>query len=234
MFRFKRFTIDDSRASMKVGTDGVLLGAWVNIEGGERRILDIGTGSGLIALMLAQRSTTAKIDAVEIDAQSAEQATENIAASQWSDRVELIQCDIRSYESVEKYDLVVSNPPFFVDSLLSPDSGRAVARHTTELSFAELVDSICGVLNYEGRFALILPIAESQLFDDEVKGRLTLVRRCAVHGREDLPAKRYMSEYVLSSVPRQVEYEKIVIEGDCRGQYRDEYRALTRDFYLKF
>ncbi|MFI3247977.1 MAG: methyltransferase [Rikenellaceae bacterium] len=234
MFRFKRFAIEDDRSSMKVGTDGVLLGAWVDICGDEGRILDIGTGSGLIALMMAQRSANSKIDAVEIEESSAEQAAENIAASEWSDRVDLIHSDIKCYTPQCKYDLIVTNPPYFVDSLLSPDSGRTTARHTTQLSFSELIDSITRLLKEDGRLALILPVAESQVFDKEAVGRLSLIRRCEVYGREDLPAKRYMSEYLLSSDSRAVSHEKIVIEGEKRGQYTDEYRELTRDFYLKF
>ncbi len=234
MFRFKRFAVEDDRTSMKVGTDGVLVGAWVGLSGAERRILDIGTGSGLIALMVAQRTINSKIDAVEIDESSAAQAAENISASQWSDRVEVIHSDIKSFVPNEKYDLIVTNPPYFVDSLLSPDLGRTMARHTTELSFSELVESVVRLLNVDGRFALILPTVESQIFDNEATGKLSLVRRCAVLGREDLPVKRYMSEYVLSSDFCEVEHEQIVIEGEKRGQYREEYRELTRDFYLKF
>ncbi len=234
MFKFKRFAIEDRRASMKVGTDGVLLGAWVNINGNEQRILDIGTGSGLIALMIAQRTESSRVDAVEIDESSAEQAAENIVASPWRDRVEAICSDIKCYESVEKYDLIVTNPPYFVDSLLSPNSGRTMARHTTQLSFSELIQSVIRLLDNAGRFALILPASEAQIFDKEAVGYLSLVRRCAVYGRADLPVKRYMSEYILASDTCALSSESIVIEGETRGAYTDEYRELTRDFYLKF
>lgn len=234
MFRFKRFAVEDDRSSMKVGTDGVLLGAWAKIDGSEQRILDIGTGCGLIALMMAQRTIDANIDAVEIDSSSAEQAGENFAASEWSDRLELFHTDIKCFDRAEKYDLIISNPPFFVDSLLSPNMSRSNARHTTKLTFSELVNSVVRLLKQYGRYVMILPPDESEIFDNEAFGQLSLVRRCSVHGRVDLPAKRYMNEYILYNDLSHFTDEKIVIEGEKRGDYSDEYRDLTADFYLKF
>ncbi len=220
---------------MKVGTDGVLLGAWVGIRGSERNILDIGTGSGVIALMMAQRNSGAMVDAVEIEAESAQQASENFEASDWSDRLVVHHVDIQGFNSDLKYDLIVTNPPYFVESLLSPDAGRTTARHTTQLSFSELIEAVIKRLKPDGRFAMILPVEESQMFDREAEGRLHLTRRCAVYGREDLAAKRYLSEYVscCKSVDKIVE-ERLVIEGASRGEYTAEYRELTREFYLKF
>lgn len=234
MFRFKGFTIEDDRSSMKVGTDGVLLGAWTKIDGSEQRILDIGTGSGLIALMMAQRSKSTIIDAVEIDKNSADQAADNFASSEWSERLQIFHTDIKSFEETEKYDLIVSNPPFFVDSLLSLNSSRTVARHTTELSFPELINAVVRLLKPGGRYAMILPPMESQLFDCESVGRLSLVRRCEVHGRVDLPVKRYLSEYVVGDAQSKLICENLVIEGEKRSDYTSEYRELTADFYLKF
>lgn len=232
MFRFKQFSVSDDRSSMKVGTDGVLLGAWVALNGGEQNILDIGTGSGLIALMMAQRTDNALIDGVEIEAQSAMQAEENIAASNWSDRVVVHHTDIQSFDAGRRYDLIVTNPPYFIESLLSPDAGRTTARHTTELTFAELIKATMRLIKPDGRLSLILPTAESRIFDEEAEGRLSLIRRCEVYGREGLVAKRYISEYALGSSP--LVEERLVIEGDKRGDYTSEYRELTREFYLKF
>ncbi len=222
---------------MKVGTDGVLLGAWVEVRGDESRVLDIGTGTGLIALMLVQRidNSQVTIDAVEIDEASAEQARGNISRSPWAEQIELHHTDVQSFSPAERYDLIVTNPPYFVDSLRSPDRGRTTARHTTELSFADLINSAQRLLNPSGRLALILPVVESQRFEQEAFGLLKLVRRCEVFGREGLAAKRHLSEYVLSSSAESLQpLESLTIEGNARHQYTEQYRELTRDFYLKF
>jgi SAM-dependent methyltransferase len=134
MFRFKQFAVRQDRCPMKVGTDGVLLGAWAEVRPGDRRMLDVGTGTGLIALMLAQRSA-AWITAVDIDVECATQAAENFAASPWADRLDAVSVAVQRYDPVEKFDLIVSNPPYYVDSLLSPDEGRNTARHAAGLPF---------------------------------------------------------------------------------------------------
>lgn len=239
MFRFKRFSIRQDRTAMKVGTDGVLLGAWVSLRGCERRVLDIGTGTGVIALMVAQRSEDSGVvdvvvDAVEIDESSVQQARQNIADSPWADRVELHHVDIQSFEASDRYDLIVTNPPFFVDSLKCPDQSRMKARHTTDLPFRDLVASVVRLLNVGGRFALILPVAESQLFDNEAKGSLSLVRRCHLYSRADLPVRRYLSEYVLGDVGLEVTPEELTIEVGEHNNFTEEYRKITSDFYLKF
>lgn len=136
MFRFKQFAVRQDRCPMKVGTDGVLLGAWAEVRPGDRRMLDVGTGTGLIALMLAQRSA-AWITAVDIDVECATQAAENFAASPWADRLDAVSVAVQRYDPVEKFDLIVSNPPYYVDSLLSPDEGRNTARHAAGLPFGE-------------------------------------------------------------------------------------------------
>lgn len=137
MFRFKQFAVRQDRCPMKVGTDGVLLGAWAEVRPGDRRMLDVGTGTGLIALMLAQRSA-ARITAVDVDAECATQAAENFAASPWADRLDAVAVAVRRYDPVERFDLIVSNPPYYVDSLLSPDEGRNTARHAAGLPFGSL------------------------------------------------------------------------------------------------
>lgn len=218
---------------MKVGTDGVLLGAWVAVEGA-RTILDIGTGTGLIALMVAQRNSAARIDAVEIDVASAEQAAENVARSSWADRVAIHHSDIQSFTPAVRYDLIVTNPPYFVNSLHSPSSSRTAARHTCSLSFRDLAISAQRLLREGGRFALILPPEESRLFDCEALGRLSLTRRCEVRSRDTTPVKRVMSEYTTLGEGVVVEREELTIERGTPPQFSAEYRALTADFYLKF
>ena len=141
MFRFKQFAVRQDRCPMKVGTDGVLLGAWAEVRPGDRRMLDVGTGTGLIALMLAQRSA-ARITAVDVDAECATQAAENFAASPWADRLDAVAVAVQRYDPVERFDLIVSNPPYYVDSLLSPDEGRNTARHAAGLPFGELAAGV--------------------------------------------------------------------------------------------
>ncbi len=239
MFRFKEFAIAQERCAMKVGTDAVLLGAWLSLRGSERYILDIGSGSGLIALMLAQRTQSfayqAVIDGVEVDRASYEESCENAAASPWSDRVSMHCTEIQKYGVADKrrYDLIVSNPPFFVDSLLAPNQERSNARHTTLLPFSDLISAVERLLNADGRFAMVLPIAEQQLFDNEADGRLTLLRRCNVKGSVSGVAKRQLSEYAVAKTEVNATLEELTLRR-ADGSYSDEYRTLTRDFYLKF
>ncbi len=234
MFRFKQFTIHQDRTPMKVGTDGVVLGAWAAVDGSVRRVLDIGTGTGLIALMMAQRCPDAVVDSVEIDEASAEQAAENFEASPWSDRVAVCQCDINDYCIDERYDLILSNPPYFVDSLQCPDRGRSAARHTASLPFSDLIESVVRLLESDGRFALILPCREAELFDAECEGRLFLTRRCDLHSRIGGDVKRLLSEYQLTPCIDDIMRESLTIEREQHLDYCEEYRELTRDFYLKF
>src|SRR5436190_9030444 len=156
-FRFKRFTIRQDRCALKVGTDGVLFGAWVGYSGA-RRILDIGTGTGLLALIAAQRTATAHIDAVEIDDASAEQAAENAAASPWSERVRIHRMDVRRMNTAERYDLIVCNPPYYSGYSKSHDERIGLAKHSGELLFPELLTAVDRLLAPEGRFAVILPL----------------------------------------------------------------------------
>lgn len=152
MFAFKKFVIHQDRCAMKVGTDGVLLGAWAN---GGSRILDIGTGTGLIALMMAQRFAKATIDAVEIDAEAATQARENVAATAYADRISIAETAIQLYPTHHKYDAIVSNPPFFIDSLINPNAQRTTARHACALKYCELFAAVKALLDSDGEFSAI-------------------------------------------------------------------------------
>ena len=181
---------------MKVGTDGVLLGAWAAVRPQDRRMLDIGTGTGLIALMLAQRAPEAHVTGVDID--DVGQARENAAASPWSGRVAFAQCPVQEFETPEPFDLIVSNPPFFVDSLTCPDRGRTAARHAVHLPFGDLRDAVLRLLAPGGRFAVILPTAEAERFLAVCAGRLALVRRTDVRTTPRRPAKRALMEFVPS------------------------------------
>ncbi|MFR0763893.1 MAG: tRNA1(Val) (adenine(37)-N6)-methyltransferase [Alistipes communis] len=150
MFRFKRFTIEQDACPMKVGTDGVLLGAWVALGAADRLLLDVGTGTGVIALMLAQRSPAAGVTALDIDAACAEQARANADRSPWGGRVTTCCAPVQEYRPEEPFDLVVSNPPYYDRSLLPPDAGRTTARHTVALTHGELIAAACRLLAPEG------------------------------------------------------------------------------------
>ena len=156
-FQFKQFTVWHDKCAMKVGTDGVLLGAWTSVESAHR-ILDIGTGTGLVALMLAQRSLPdANIVALEIDEAAVGQARENIIRSPWKERVEVVQADFRKYRSSDKFDVMVSNPAFLVDSLECPDRQRAAARLNDSLTYEDLLEGVSGLLTENGFFTVVIP-----------------------------------------------------------------------------
>jgi tRNA1Val (adenine37-N6)-methyltransferase len=140
-FKFKQFEIHQDRCAMKVGTDGVLLGAWAP---GGKRILDVGSGTGLISLMMAQRFPEAQVRGIDMDGEACEEAAENVAASPFADRVEIECCRLQDYHSEESFDAIVSNPPFFLNSLKNPDSKRTMARHTDSLPFRDLFRPIFG------------------------------------------------------------------------------------------
>ena len=229
-FRFKQFAIEQDDVAMKVGTDGVLLGAWVDCEGA-KRILDIGTGTGVIALQMAQRNPNAKVYAVEIDEATAHRARANFDASAWAERLEVEQTAVQGFVPSEKFDFIVSNPPYFVDSLLPPDAKRSTARHTHDLTFEELDEAVARLLAEGGRFALILPVAEFEKYLTITQ--LNVVRRCDVHPVEGGAVKRIMAEFAKCK-PTAIANENIAIEKGSRGDYTDDYRALTKDFYLKF
>ena len=218
---------------MKVGTDGVLLGAWAGVRPSDRRMLDIGTGTGLIALMLAQRAPKASVIGVDID--DVGQARENADASPWGDRVAFERCAVQEFSTPELFDLIVSNPPFFVDSLTCPDEGRTAARHAVHLPFDELRDAVLRLLAPAGRFAVILPTPEAARFLTVCAGRLALTRRTDVRTTPRHPAKRALMEFsradAAATAPETSELVVGTGEHEC---YTPEYRTLTRDFYLKF
>ena len=229
-FRFKQFAVEQDDVAMKVGTDGTLLGAWADCEGA-KRVLDIGTGTGLIALMLAQRNNQAEIHAVEIDETASKRARSNFDMSPWAERLDVECCAVQEFNAPEKFDLIISNPPYFVDSLLPPDAKRSTARHTHDLSFEELDKAVCRLLADGGRFALILPTTEFEKY--LAITQLYLARRCDVYPKIGADIKRVMAEFTKHETVA-TKHETITIEVDKRGDYTDEYRALTKDFYLKF
>ena len=233
-FTFKQFHINHSRCAMKVGTDGTLIGAWASLPDSARNILDIGTGTGLIAIMTAQRHPEAQIYAIDIDADCISQAQENVADCPWSERISLHHTPLQEFASKEKFDVIISNPPYFVDSLLSPDAQRSTARHTATLSFEELTEGVIRLLAPEGRFALILPPAEYERFCSASRGKLFVVRRCDVWTTPTSDVKRIMAEFQTSPPTEPSAPDKIIIEEYGVMGYGEKYKSLTKDFYLKF
>lgn len=239
-FQFKQFAIQQDRCAMKVGTDGVLLGAWATT--GER-MLDIGTGTGLIALMLAQRCAHAVVDAVEIDEAAAEQARENVAASPFADRVNVVNVEIQKFTPMNgvRYDVVVSNPPYFQNALGSPDEKRHTARHTDSLSYRELLDAVTRLLREDGRFCIIIPFdCRQSVIDEALLHGFSISRECAVRTTQRKAPRRYLLEFsrrIKATENRMGEnsttkgYEEVVLtDGD--GGRSEWYQNITKEFYL--
>ena len=229
-FAFKQFTVRHDRCAMKVGTDGVLLGAWTDLSH-SRRILDIGTGTGLIALMLAQRCMDARITAIDLDSAAVEQAQENIQASPWKDRIEALQQDICTYHPNGTFDTIVSNPPYFIDSLKCPDGQRSTARHTDTLDADRLIGKVSELLTSDGRFSIILPAEQTEdLIRVAGEKGLHPSRQTWVITRPGLSPKRIIMEF--RKIPVTLQPDELVIELE-RHVYSEEYIALTKEFYLK-
>lgn len=232
-FRFKQFQILDDKCAMKVGADAVLLGAWAKVSDA-KSILDIGTGSGVIALMLAQRSK-ALIHAIEIDQYAAKQAGENAKSSLWTNRVRVENTSVQDFTaSCEfRFDVIVCNPPYFNNSLLSPSSVRNQSRHTGELSFNDLADAFAKLTYAGGKCCVILPVPESQLFESVMRLRdFAPSRKLLIYPKPGKPANRILMQYEVGSI-EQVKEESIFIRNN-ENSYSDKYKELTKDFYLAF
>ena len=231
-FRFKQFIVHQDKSAMKVGTDGVLLGAWTGASNA-CSILDIGTGTGLIALMLAQVSQ-AKIDAIDVDKNSCEQALENISLSPWNDRINIIHKSFQEYQQNchLKYDLLVSNPPFFINSLKSGKEERNLARHNDALPFHDIIAGVLNLLAKDGRFCIILPFTEGNIFIDLARECLLFCsRKTHVSPCPWKSPTRLLIEFRRES--RSLVENSLTIEMDERHSYSAEFVHLTRDFYLK-
>lgn len=229
-FYFKQFAVRHDRCGMRVGTDGVLLGAWARVENA-KTILDIGTGSGLLALMVAQRNESALITGLEIDEAAAQQASENVQESRWNDRIKIICADVRNWHSAMRFDAILSNPPFFVETVKSPDRVRHAARHTDSLSFDDLINSVSSLLADNGEFSVVIPTdAEKHFVSLAVAQGLYLARRTYVHTLEGITPKRVLLAFV-RTLYVETDNNRLVIETPSHD-YTDEYRDLTGNFYL--
>lgn len=230
VFQFKQFTVDDSRCAQKVGTDSVLLGAWAQVEGA-RRILDIGTGSGLLALMAAQRAPKAQVVGVEIDPQAVCQARENVAQSPFRQRIEIVEQDVKVFRTQEPFDCILSNPPYFLETTLPPDDSRALARHAQFLTFSELTRAVDALLSPSGSFHVILPSDHVREFVTQmlIVG-LNLTHRCLVRTVLRKPPRRTLLTFS-RIVPATVTEEELILQQPD-GSRTDAYNLLAKDFYL--
>jgi tRNA1Val (adenine37-N6)-methyltransferase len=233
-FQFKQFSIRQDRCAMKVGTDGVLVGGWTDVDNNPGSILDIGAGTGLIALMLAQRTMAGIIDAIETDAMAFEQCVENFEASPWADRLFCYHASLKDFaaEVDVRYDLIVSNPPFFSEKTGETMGSRGQARQQHSLPFNLLLRAVKTLLAEQGTFSLILPAWEATPFTGLASEEgLYLHRICQVRGLPASKVKRTLMEFRLEG-PVLPTRENLVVEHK-RHQYTSEYIALTKEFYLK-
>lgn len=235
MFRFQKFSVAHSRSTMKVGTDGVLLGAWADTHSA-RNILDIGTGCGLIALMAAQRTPDAHVTAIDIDQASIDEATENFQASPFTEKLEALQADIQTFSTQPntfQYDCILSNPPFFTESLLSPNPTRAAARSVAGgLSFQTLIESAVRLLAPGGSLQIILPFQEApRILDIAIGAGLHLLRRTDITTKATKPPRRTLLHWTNQPTSAPILHNQICLTG-AHGNRSEDYQALTKDFYL--
>ncbi|RLD66126.1 MAG: tRNA (adenosine(37)-N6)-methyltransferase TrmM [Bacteroidetes bacterium] len=232
-FHFKQFTIQQEHAAMKVGTDGVLLGAWASVPGPQSRVLDVGCGTGLIALMLAQRTEYVMVDALEIDPSSAKQALENFQNSPWKERVHCIQSSFQDYSSQckSRYDLIICNPPFFSDSSKTPSKELNLARHDDSLSLEDLFRGSVSLMKNTAIISLILPFQkEVQAMDLITEHKLYCNRLTRVIPAPGKSTKRVLLE--CSYNPDKAIEDDLTIETEMRHVYSEKFKSLVDEFYL--
>ena len=229
-FKFKQFEVAQDKTAMQIGTDGVLLGAWSDLVD-SRNILDIGCGTGLICLMAAQRNPSSLITGIELELNAFKQATENCKKSKWSNRISIIHSSLQSFNSSSKFDLIISNPPFFSGSTESEDSERNLARNTHTLPFKYLIKKSKALLDKNGKLIIIIPFDSKTKFCDLAnKNNLFLNKICFIKGNISSPIKRIMMEF--SFAKSELIKQELTIEI-YRHQYTKEYISLCKDFYLK-
>lgn len=231
-FQFKQFTVKQDRSAFRVGTDGVLLGAIADTAG-RRSILDVGTGTGLIALMLAQRSD-AEIVALEPHRDSFHQACTNTAQSPWADRIRVVNCSLQDFNPGNMvFDLVVSNPPWFIDSLRCPDPAKSGARHDDTLSQHELLEGALRLLTDDGILQVIMPVTEGRIFiENALKQKMHCIRITHVSPTQSSLPKRMVIS--LGRREAAISENHLAIEKGRRHEYTPEFIELVKDFYLKF
>jgi tRNA1Val (adenine37-N6)-methyltransferase len=234
MFTFKQFSVNQNRCAMKIGTDGVLLGAWSPIPDNCYSVLDVGTGTGIIALMMAQRSLAEQVDAIEIDENAFVQASDNFENSPWSDRLFCFHAGLDELieEPEDEYDLIISNPPFYTENYKTEDEQRDLARFADAMPFEMLIEAADLLLSANGIFSVIIPFKEEKHFLALAKEfKLYPIKITRVKGTPTSEIKRSLLAFQRNEI-RNIEINELVIET-MRHVYTEEYIGLTRDFYLK-
>lgn len=236
-FKFKEFTVNQDRCAMKIGTDSVLLGAWASVNHNPLSILDIGAGTGVLSLLLAQRSNAETIEAIEIDDDAYEQCSENFENSLWSDRLFCFHASLLEYvEDVDDvFDLIICNPPFYSEDYKTNDKARDLARFNDAMPFEHLIYAVAHLLSESGIFAVVIPYKEENTFIDLASNvGLFPIRKLHVKGNPNVEIKRSLLEFSFEQnkkIPIAIRTELII--ETSRHQYTDDYINLTKDFYLK-
>lgn len=231
-FQFKQFTVYQHRCAMKVGTDGTLLGAWAQVPTASSRILDIGTGTGLIALMMAQRFSQSSVLGIDIDKDAVCQAQENVSISPFASRIKIQNENVLSFNDTEGFDAIVSNPPYFVNALVCPDQQRTLARHTISLTFGGLMESAFRLLKPDGLFSLVIPTdSRSHLEAEAHINGFFLSRVCLIRTTPNKKPKRQLIELTKRPVNK-LNMEDRIIE-DSPNNRSNWYQQLTQDFYIR-
>lgn len=233
LFRFKQFEIIDDLAGMKVGTDAVLLGSWAN-PASASCILDIGTGSGILSLMMAQKSS-ANITGIEIDEITAQQATRNIESSPWQNRISIITESFQNFISNAncKFDFIISNPPYFSNSLKPSDNGKKLAKHTDSLSYQELIHGVSKILTHQGQFYVIIPFNNFQELNEiAMTEGLYINKSLRILNKPESNPIRIILQ--LEQCSRNYKIEEEIYIRTPNNSFSDDYKNLTKDFYLNF
>lgn len=231
-FQFRQFVVHQDRCAMKVGTDGTLLGAWADVPEEAVRLLDVGTGTGLIALMLAQRFPGASVTAIDIDPSAVEQASENVAASPFASRIEVMAADICQFDTLQHFDAIVCNPPFFENALHCPDAQRAIARHTTQMTYWALMHAARRLLTEAGRLSVIIPDNfRSRMASEAALQGLFLTRQFAVRTTPQKLPRRYLLEF--RKTPVDVVVRADVVLETKPHERSTWYQSIMQDFYIK-
>jgi tRNA1Val (adenine37-N6)-methyltransferase len=231
-FTFKQFVVHQDRCTMKVGTDGTLLGAWAAMERPDGRVLDIGTGTGLMALMMAQRYPAARVTAIDIDQAAVEQAADNVMKSPFADRIEVCQADVNTFEAGEGYDAIVCNPPYFMDALTCPEAQRTMARHATTLNYKSLAEIAKKLLKPHAVLSVVIPVEYEENLESAVTFEGLFVSRvCQIKTTPNKLPKRLLMEIRKQPVDA-IDFTEQVLEISP-GIRSDWYHELTKDFYIK-
>ncbi len=230
-FQFKQFKVAQENCAMKVTTDACILGAWAPIPNNATNALDIGAGTGLLSLMLAQRDNDLKIDAVELDKIAAEQAKNNFQQSPWKERLSIFEGDAVGFNYLNTYDLIITNPPFFNNSLLGPDNAKNVARHTGSLSYIDLLKIVLNRLNEKGYFVILLPMPEYLEFETlAIQYKLFVISKLCIKHRKDAPIKRVIGIFSKINTHHITDDELTIYE--IGNKYTDKFTQLLAPYYL--